>query len=42
LFDHNLATFEKNAAFNQNAAAGFIELHNLAQKTAKGVYDYGN
>lgn len=40
LFDHNLATFEKNDAFNQNAAPGFIELHNLAQKTAKGVYDY--
>ncbi|MCF7906238.1 argininosuccinate synthase [Candidatus Gracilibacteria bacterium] len=34
LFDYNLATFEKNTAFNQNAAAGFIELHNFAQKTA--------
>lgn len=37
LFDHNLATFEKNAAFNQNASAGFIEIYNLPQKTAYGV-----
>jgi argininosuccinate synthase len=37
LFDHNLATFNKNAAFNQNASAGFIELYNLAQKTAYGL-----
>jgi len=34
LFDEDLATFNKNSAFNQNAAAGFIELWNLAQKTA--------
>lgn len=34
LFDEDLATFNKNAVFNQNAAAGFIELWNLAQKTA--------
>ena len=34
LFDHNLATFDKNMAFNQNAAPGFIEIYNLAQKTA--------
>lgn len=40
LFDHNLATFEKNAHFNQNASAGFIELYNLPQKTAYGVYNY--
>ena len=40
LFDHNLATFEKNASFNQNASAGFIEIHNLPQKTAYGVYPY--
>lgn len=37
LFDHNLATFEKNAAFNQNASAGFIEIYNLPQKTAYEV-----
>lgn len=37
LFDHNLATFEKNTAFNQNASAGFIEIYNLPQKTAYGV-----
>ncbi|MDZ7771209.1 MAG: argininosuccinate synthase [Balneolaceae bacterium] len=41
LFDENLATFNKSAAFNQNASAGFIELWNLPQKTAynlkKGV-----
>lgn len=40
LFDQNLATFEKNQAFNQNASAGFIEIYNLAQKTAYGVYNY--
>lgn len=40
LFDENLATFEKNAAFNQNASAGFIEIYNLAQRTAFNVYDY--
>lgn len=34
LFNSNLATFEKNTAFNQNAACGFIEIHSLAQKTA--------
>ena len=34
LFDENLATFNKSADFNQNASAGFIELWNLAQKTA--------
>ena len=33
LFDSNLATFNKNASFNQNASAGFIEIYNLAQKT---------
>ncbi len=34
LFNHNLATFNKNGSFNQNASAGFIEIYNLAQKTA--------
>ena len=34
LFDQNLATFNKDASFNQNASAGFIEIYNLAQKTA--------
>tara|TARA_Y100000310_G_scaffold296519_1_gene328839 strand:- start:1448 stop:2707 length:1260 start_codon:yes stop_codon:yes gene_type:complete len=37
LFDSDLATFNKNASFNQNASPGFIELHNLAQKTAYNV-----
>lgn len=37
LFDKNLATFDKNASFNQNASAGFIELHTLAQKTYHSV-----
>ncbi|MFZ2125082.1 MAG: argininosuccinate synthase [Candidatus Saccharimonadales bacterium] len=41
LFDHNLATFEKNSAFNQNASAGFIEIYNLPQKTAYGVFNNG-
>lgn len=40
LFDHDLATFEKNASFNQNASAGFIEIHNLPQKTGHSVYQY--
>ena len=40
LFDHNLATFNKDAKFNQNASAGFIELWNLAQKTAYNVYNF--
>ena len=40
LFDENLATFEKSEAFNQNASAGFIEIYNLAQKTAFNVYDF--
>lgn len=40
LFDQNLATFEKNASFNQNASAGFIEIYNLAQKTAFHVYPF--
>ncbi|MFA6171327.1 MAG: argininosuccinate synthase [Patescibacteria group bacterium] len=40
LFDHNLATFDRNAAFNQNASAGFIEIYNLAQKTSFNVFNY--
>ncbi|MCF7812446.1 argininosuccinate synthase [Candidatus Gracilibacteria bacterium] len=42
LFDQNLATFNKNAAFNQNASAGFIEIYNLAQKTAFNLHDWEN
>lgn len=38
LFDPNLATFNRDASFNQNASAGFIEIHNLAQKTAYAMY----
>ncbi|EKD76490.1 MAG: hypothetical protein ACD_43C00093G0004 [uncultured bacterium] len=37
LFNENLATFNKNSAFNQNASAGFIELYGLAQRTAQQV-----
>jgi argininosuccinate synthase len=40
LFDESLATFEKDATFNQNASAGFIEIYNLAQKTAFNVYNF--
>lgn len=40
LFNHSLATFNKNASFNQNASAGFIEIWNLAQKTAFNVYNF--
>jgi argininosuccinate synthase len=32
LFDKDLATFDKNAKFNQNSSAGFIEIHGLAMK----------
>jgi argininosuccinate synthase len=37
LFDSELATFERNDSFNQNASPGFIEIHNLSQKTARKV-----
>jgi argininosuccinate synthase len=37
LFDEKLATFNKSADFNQNSSAGFIEIYNLAQKTAYNV-----
>jgi argininosuccinate synthase len=40
LFSENLATFEKNDSFNQNSSAGFIEIYNLAQKTAYNVYSF--
>lgn len=40
LFDSNLATFEKNVSFNQNASAGFIEIYNLSQKTAYSAFNY--
>lgn len=40
LFDEQLATFEKNDTFNQNASAGFIEIYNLSQKTAFNVYSF--
>lgn len=40
LFDHNLATFEKNSAFNQNASASFTEIYSLPQRMAHGVYPY--
>lgn len=37
LFDHSLATFEKDASFNQNSSAGFIEVYGLAMKTAHSI-----
>lgn len=37
LFDENLATFDKNADFNQNSSAWFIEIYNLSQKTAYNI-----
>ncbi|QQS69297.1 argininosuccinate synthase [Candidatus Saccharibacteria bacterium] len=40
LFNENLATFERNPAFNQNASPGFIEIYNLSQQTSYGVYNY--
>jgi argininosuccinate synthase len=40
LFNIDLATFNKNATFNQNASPGFIELYTLAQKTAFNVYNF--
>lgn len=42
LFNSDLATFNKNASFNQNSSAGFIELWNLPQKTAYNPAIYGN
>ncbi len=38
LFDAKLATFDKDMSFNQNASAGFIELYNLAQRTAYNAH----
>ncbi len=40
LFDHNLATFNRNSAFNQNSSAGFTEIYNLAQKTAFNLHNW--
>ncbi|MDD4628208.1 MAG: argininosuccinate synthase [Candidatus Peribacteraceae bacterium] len=40
LFNADLATFNHNTAFNQNASPGFIELHNLAQKTAHSLHHH--
>jgi len=40
LFDHSMATFEKDSSFNQNASPGFIELWNFAQKSAHAVFTY--
>lgn len=40
LFDKDLATFNKNASFNQNSSAWFIEIYNLAQKTAYNIFNY--
>ena len=37
LFNHDLATFEKNDAYNQNSAAGFIEIYNMQQQLAYNV-----
>jgi len=39
LFNHNLATFNRNASFNQNASSGFIELYTLAMRTAHNLKD---
>ncbi len=40
LFNKDLATFERNTSLNQNASAGFIEIYNLAQKTAFNIYNF--
>lgn len=37
LFDISLATFDKDAKFNQNSSAGFIEIYGLGMKTAYQV-----
>ncbi len=42
LFNYNLATFEKNLSYNQNASPGFIEIYSLAMKTSKQVEKGGN
>jgi len=34
LYDADLSTFDKNAKFNQNSSAGFIEIYGLGMKTA--------
>lgn len=40
LFNASLATFDKDASFNQNASAGFIEIYSLPQKMAHQVFPY--
>lgn len=42
LFNHNLATFNRSAAFNQNASPGFIELYTLPMRTAHGFQQKAN
>jgi argininosuccinate synthase len=42
LFDHDLATFQKSAKFNQNSSAGFIEIYTLGMKTANQIYKPNN
>lgn len=38
LFNHNLATFNRSAGFNQNCSPGFIEIYTLPQRTAHSLY----
>lgn len=40
LFDAKLATFNRDASFNQNASPGFIELYTLAQKTSYSAFPH--
>lgn len=42
LFNADLATFNRNAAFNQNASPGFIEIYNLPQKTAFSAHHHAH
>jgi len=42
LLDCKMATFDASEDFNQNASAGFIELHSLAQRTARKAYKYND
>lgn len=39
IFDKNLATFMKDASFNQNASAGFIEIYSLQMRLSHQVME---
>jgi len=39
LFNHSLATFNRDGSFNQNSSAGFIELYTLPMRTSHELFE---